>query len=156
MLAPFRACAPFIRPTMSRLSALLAALAVAAIAPAPALAQSTMNVEIDRSSRVQLAGAASSVIVGNPQIADVSVVDANTLFITGKGYGVTEVVAVDGVGRTLFQRDVVVTGGSTGSVRVWRGGQATEMACASSCAPSIRTAGDSGAVGASAAAPGTP
>lgn len=156
MLAPFRACAPFIRPTMSRLSALLAALAVAAVAPAAALAQSTMNVEIDRSSRVQLAGAAASVIVGNPQIADVSVVDANTLFITGKGYGVTEVVAVDGVGRTLFQREVVVTGGSTGSVRVWRGGQATEMACASSCAPSIRTAGDSGAVGASVAAPGTP
>lgn len=134
---------------MSRLPALLAALAVAA-APTVALAQSTMNVEIDRSSRVQLAGSAASVIVGNPQIADVSVVDANTLFITGKGYGVTEVVAVDGVGRTLFQREVVVTGGSTGSVRVWRGGQATEMACASSCAPSIRTAGDSGA---SAAAP---
>jgi Flp pilus assembly secretin CpaC len=136
-------------PTMSRLPALLAALAAAA-APTVALAQSTMNVEIDRSSRVQLAGSAASVIVGNPQIADVSVVDANTLFITGKGYGVTEVVAVDGVGRTLFQREVVVTGGSTGSVRVWRGGQATEMACASSCAPSIRTAGDSGA---SAAAP---
>ena len=137
---------------MSRLSALLAALTVAG-APAAALAQSTMNVEIDRSSRVQLAGAAASVIVGNPQIADVSVVDANTLFITGKGYGVTEVVAVDGVGRTLFQREVVVTGGSTGSVRVWRGGQATEMACASSCAPSIRTAGDTGAVAVSAPTP---
>lgn len=133
---------------MSRLSALFApALAlVLAAAPTAALAQSgTMNVEIDRSSRVQLAGAAASVIVGNPQIADVSVVDANTLFITGKGYGVTEVVAVDGVGRTLFQREVVVTGGSTGSVRVWRGAQATEMACASSCAPSIRAVGDTGA-----------
>lgn len=128
---------------MSRLSALLAALALAVV-PAAAGAQ-TLNVEIDRSARVQLAGAASSVIVGNPQIADVSVVDANTLFITGKGYGVTEVVAVDGVGRTLFQREVVVTGGSTGSVRVWRGGQATEMACASSCAPSIRSLGDGGA-----------
>lgn len=128
---------------MSRLSALLAALALAVV-PAAASAQ-TLNVEIDRSARVQLAGTASSVIVGNPQIADVSVVDANTLFITGKGYGVTEVVAVDGVGRTLFQREVVVTGGSTGSVRVWRGGQATEMACASSCAPSIRSLGDGGA-----------
>ncbi len=128
---------------MSRLSALLAALALAVV-PTAASAQ-TLNVEIDRSARVQLAGAASSVIVGNPQIADVSVVDANTLFITGKGYGVTEVVAVDGVGRTLFQREVVVTGGSTGSVRIWRGGQATEMACASSCAPSIRSLGDGGA-----------
>ena len=98
-----------------------------------------LNVEIDRSARIQLRGAAASVIVANPQIADVSVVDANTLFIVGKGYGVTEVVAVDGVGRTLFQREVVVTGGATGSVRVWRGAQATEMTCAASCAPSVRT-----------------
>lgn len=99
-----------------------------------------LNVEIDRSARVQLRGAAASVIVGNPQIADVSMVDANTLFIVGKGYGVTEVVAVDGVGRTLFQREIIVSGGSTGSVRVWRGAQATEMACGSSCAPSVRVA----------------
>ena len=124
----------------------LFALAVAAtlvVAPLSAAAQSNaLSVEIDRSTRVQLAGAASSVIVGNPQIADVTVVDANTLFIVGKGYGVTEVVAVDGIGRTLFQRQVVVTGGSTGLVRVWRGGQATEMACASSCAPSIRALPD--------------
>ncbi|WP_287104186.1 pilus assembly protein N-terminal domain-containing protein, partial [Brevundimonas sp.] len=90
------------------------------------------------SARVQLRGAAASVIVANPQIADVTVVDANTLFIVGKGYGVTEVVAVDGVGRTLFQREIVVTGGSTGSVRVWRGAQATEMTCGASCAPSLR------------------
>ena len=65
-------------------------------------------------------------------------VDANTMFIVGKGYGVTEVVAVDGVGRTLFKREIVVTGGSTGSVRVWRGAQATEMACGASCTPSVR------------------
>lgn len=127
---------------MSRLSiALLAAALVAAplAAPVAARAQSgALNVEIDRSTRVQLRGAASSVIVANPQIADVTVVDANTLFILGKGYGVTEVVAVDGLGRTLFQREVVVTGGSTGTVRVWRGAQATEMACGSSCAPSVR------------------
>jgi len=73
----------------------------------------------------------------------VTVVDANTLFITGKGYGVTEVVAVDGIGRTVFQRQVVVTGGTSGAVRVWRGGRATEMACAGTCAPSIRADADS-------------
>ena len=127
---------------------IVAALSASALAGSAAAQSGPISVEIDHSTRVQLGGAAGSVIVGNPQIADVTVVDANTLFVTGKGYGVTEVVAVDGVGRTLFQRDVVVTGGSTGSVRVWRGGQATEMACASSCAPSIRTAGDTGAAGA--------
>lgn len=130
----------------------LAALALIATAVATtAVAQSRpLNVEIDRSARVALRGSAASVIVGNPAIADVTVVDANTLYIVGKGYGVTEVVAVDAIGRPLFQNQVVVTGGSTGAVRVWRGGQMTEMACGGSCAPSIRS------TGAGAAAPATP
>ncbi|MEG0817942.1 hypothetical protein D3C87_1253820 [compost metagenome] len=106
---------------------------------ASAQAQSRpLNVEIDHATRVQLRGPAGSVIVANPRIADVTVVDANTLFITGKGYGVTEVIAVDALGRPLFQSQVVVSAGSNGSVRVWRGGQATEMACGSSCSPSVR------------------
>lgn len=114
---------------------------VIALAAAPSLqAQSAqMSVAIDQAQRVQLRGAAGSVIVGNPQIADVTVVDANTLYITGKGYGVTEVVAVDSIGRTIFQSQVVVTGATgAGTVRIWRGAQATEMACAASCSPSVR------------------
>lgn len=126
-----------------RLVALLAATALLSL-PTPGLAQSSrMNVEIDQATRVQLRGAAGSVIVGNPLIADVTVVDANTLYITGKGYGVTEIIAVDAIGRTVFQSEVVVSEGSgTGRVRVWRGGHATEMACGSSCSPSIRTGGE--------------
>ena len=136
---------------------LMLMLAALVAAPLPASAQTgyqtgslagALNVEIDRSARVQLNGPASSVIVGNPAIADVTVLDANTLFIVGKGYGVTEVVAVDGVGRTLFQREVIVTGGSTGTVRVWRGAQATEMACGSSCSPSVRKTEGASASGA--------
>lgn len=122
---------------------LVAALSTTAVllAPAITLAQSaSLNVEIDQAQRVQLRGPAGSVIVGNPAIADVTVVDANTLYITGKGYGVTEIVAVDTIGRTVFQSQIVVTDGSgSGRVRVWRGGQATEMACASSCSPSVRS-----------------
>lgn len=123
---------------------LLAAAALLAL-PATGAAQSRpLNVDIDQSTRVQLRAPAGSVIVGNPQIADVTVVDANTLFITGKGYGVTEVVAVDVLGRTVFQSQVVVTAGDSGRVRVWRGAQATEMACASTCSPSIRSEAPSG------------
>lgn len=127
--------------TVRPLAALLIAGALAA-APA-ALAQSAgINIGVDQAHRVQLRGQAGSVIVGNPQIADVTVVDANTLYITGKGYGVTEVVAVDEIGRTLFQSRVIVTAGTNaGSVRVWRGAQATEMACAAACSPSVRSSG---------------
>ena len=120
--------------------AVLASATVALALPGVALAQAQpLNVGIDQSTRVQLSGPAGSVIVGNPQIADVTVVDANTLYITGKGYGVTEIVAVNASGHTVFQSQVVVTAGSgSGQVRIWRGGQATEMACASSCSPSVR------------------
>jgi Flp pilus assembly secretin CpaC len=133
-----RSASPF------RLVAVLASVAVL-FSPAIGTAQSaSLNVEIDQTQRVQLRGPAGSVIVGNPAIADVTVVDANTLYITGKGNGVTEIVAVDTIGRTVFQSQIVVTDGAgAGRVRVWRGAQATEMACASSCSPSLR--GTSGA-----------
>lgn len=121
---------------------LLLALGATALLAGPGLAvaqSGRISVEVDQAQRVQLSGPAGSVIVGNPAIADVTVVDANTLYITGKGYGVTEVVAVDPIGRTVFQSQVVVTAGDgAGRVRVWRGAQATEMACAASCSASVR------------------
>jgi Flp pilus assembly secretin CpaC len=132
----------------ARLAALMAATAVLSLPTTGVTQAARMNVEIDQATRVQLRGAAGSVIVGNPLIADVTVVDANTLYITGKGYGVTEIIAVDTIGRTVFQSEVVVSEGSgTGRVRVWRGGQPTEMACGSSCSPSVRTSGDVAPVG---------
>ena len=127
---------------MTRTHRLLLALGATALLAGPGLAvaqSGRISVEIDQAQRVQLRGPAGSVIVGNPAIADVTVVDANTLYITGKGYGVTEVVAVDPIGRTVFQSQVVVTAGDgAGRVRVWRGAQSTEMACAASCSPSVR------------------
>ena len=120
--------------------------AVCAITAGPVLAQSTaMNLAVDTSQRVSVRGAISSIIVANPQIADATVVDANTLFVIGKGYGSTQITAVDAIGRILFQNQIVVTGGQAGSVRVWRGGQVTEMACAASCSPSVRTNGGAAA-----------
>jgi Flp pilus assembly secretin CpaC len=128
----------------ARLVAVLAAAAVV-LSPAIGTAQSgSLNVGIDQAQRVQLRGPAGSVIVGNPAIADVTVVDSNTLYITGKGYGVTEIVAVDTIGRTVFQSQIIVTDGAgSGRVRVWRGGQATEMACAASCSPTQRSSDNS-------------
>ncbi|MNQ70643.1 hypothetical protein D3C85_852870 [compost metagenome] len=123
-----------------RFLAVLATAGLAGGVASAALAQARpLNIEIDSATRVQLRAAASSVIVANPRIADVTVVDANTLFITGKGYGVTDVVAVDALGRPLFQTQIVVSAGSTGAVRVWRGADATDMACGSSCSPSVRS-----------------
>ncbi|MET4683956.1 pilus assembly protein N-terminal domain-containing protein [Brevundimonas faecalis] len=123
-----------------RLSGLFAVPAILAALASPALAQNRpMTIAIDSATRVQLRAPAGSVIVANPQVADVAVVDANTLFITGKGYGSTDIVAVDALGRPLFQSQVTVNPPAGGSVRVWRGAEVAESACGGGqCAPSAR------------------
>ncbi|WP_296816844.1 pilus assembly protein N-terminal domain-containing protein [Brevundimonas sp.] len=129
---------------MRRMIVALSLLGLAAASPA--LAQSRpLSVEIDHTARLNLRGAASSVVVGNPQIADVTVVDEHTLFISGRGFGVTEIVVLDGLGRTIYESEVVVSAPSSGQVRVWRGSSVTDMACSTTCAPSVRGGGSAGA-----------
>ena len=116
--------------------ALAFALTVAAAEPAFAGA---LMVPIDHSTRLQVRGEAASVVVGNPQVADVTVVDTHTLFVSGRGYGQTDVVVLDRAGRTLYEGDVLVASAESGRVSVYRGSERTDMACAPACAVSTRS-----------------
>ena len=110
-----------------------------------------LTVAIDHSTRLNVSGAASSVVVGNPQVADVTVVDSHTVFVSGRGYGQTDVVVLDGAGRTLYTGEVLVGGMNGGRVSVYRGADRTDMACAPGCEVSFRspsrTGGGSGSNG---------
>ena len=118
---------------MRRIGVALLTLAVLGSAPA-ALAQNRgLSVEVNHITRLNLNGAAASVIVGNPAIADVTVVDAHTLYVSGRASGVTEIAVLDGLGRTIYQGQVVVNDASSGQVRVWRGVAVTNMACGTTC-----------------------
>lgn len=108
---------------------LAAALTFAA---APALAQS-IDVPIDQSRRITLPGVAADIAVGNPAIADVTVMDGRNLLVTGKGYGVTNVLALDRNGRAIFERMVVVSAPADGRVSVYRGPNVQEYACGATC-----------------------
>ena len=44
---------------------------------------------------VKLSRAADTIVIGNPEIADASVQDASTVVLTGKGFGVTNLVVLD-------------------------------------------------------------
>jgi hypothetical protein len=134
-------------------------LAFTAIA-APAFAQSLV-VPIDHSMRLGVSGQAASVVVGNPSVADVTVVDTHTLFVSGRGYGETDVVVLDRAGRTLYSGDVIVAAAGGGRASVYRGADRTDMACAPACSVSTRsptTPSKEGAVnaGAAGAAPSNP
>lgn len=115
------------------------ALAVIASAAAGAAAADTLVVPIDHSTRLNVAGSASSVVVGNPQVADVTVVDSHTVFVSGRGFGQTDVVVLDAAGRTLYAGEVLVGSPSGGRVSVYRGQARTDMACAPGCEVSFRS-----------------
>jgi Flp pilus assembly secretin CpaC len=122
------------RPTVV-LTAALSALAVSAV---PVFAASLV-VPIDHSVRLNVAGSAASVVVGNPQVADVTVVDSHTLFVSGRGYGETDVVVLDPNGRTLYSGDVMVAAPQSGRVSIYRGAERTDLACAPDCSVSTRS-----------------
>jgi Flp pilus assembly secretin CpaC len=98
-------------------------------------------VPVDQSTRLEVAGSAASVLVGSPAVADVTVVDSHTLYVTGRNYGSTDVVVLDQFGSTLFRGSVVVTAPDVGRVTVYRGGARTDFACAPSCQVASRAAG---------------
>jgi Flp pilus assembly secretin CpaC len=106
----------------------LAALASASQAAAPALA-----VPIDQSARVQLPAGVRDVMIGNPAIADVNLVDSRNAVILGKGYGVTNLLVIDQLGRTVMERQIIVSSPSEGRVSVIRGAKVENYACAAGC-----------------------
>jgi Flp pilus assembly secretin CpaC len=61
------------------------------------------------------------IVVGDPTVADVSLVNERTLVVLGKKAGATTVLAFDARGRALADRDVVVSDVPTQAVVVQRG-----------------------------------
>ena len=97
-------------------------LALAAFAAAAAAAQAEgVSVAADQVERVSLRGAASDVVIGNPAVADVAMIDSRTLVITGKAPGTTSLVVFDANRRVLFDGPVSVSV-RAGHVALVRGG----------------------------------
>ncbi|HEX8234085.1 MAG TPA: pilus assembly protein N-terminal domain-containing protein [Caulobacteraceae bacterium] len=114
---------------------LFAAAGAAAVvtAAAPAFAAGTVNVRIDEVTPVSLGGAAAHVVVGNPAVADVNMLDQRKLLILGRSYGVTNVLVIDRAGRTIYSAQVNVTPGEIGKASLFRGPLIQNYACASRC-----------------------
>ncbi len=121
-----------------RTAACTAAL-TASLMVGPVLA-ADLKVEVNHSSLHTLGQAASTVIVGNPAIADVSVSNSNTLVVFGRSYGTTNLIALDATGRQIANLDVNVTAASTGIMTVNKGTGQFSYACAPNCVRVINAA----------------
>jgi len=133
-------------------------LAVALVAAAgfiatAAVAGQRLVVEKNHTVRVSLNAPASSVIVGNPEIADVNVVDSRTVYILGKGFGNSSVTITGRDGRALFDGEVAVTAVRQGAITVYKGLKPSLMVCTNVCIAEDVNNGNTSTPGASVAAP---
>lgn len=111
---------------------LVAALTGAMLWAGPAHADQ-ISVEMDKARTLALAAPAATVIVGNPLVATAGIQDRQTLIITGKSYGLTNLIVLDAQGATILSSDLVVTEAEapqTALVSLYRGAERTSYACA--------------------------
>jgi Flp pilus assembly secretin CpaC len=116
----------------------VAALAILLMlaAPVAALAESA-PVTVKR-----INAPASTVIIGNPGIADAAIQDPQTLVLTGKSYGQTNLIVLDAQGNPIADTMIEVVQEQTGLVTVYLGDRRTSMACEPVCQPIIMLGDD--------------
>jgi pilus assembly protein CpaC len=77
---------------------------------APAFARPTvLSLTVDHGVPLTMNGAATSVFIANPDIADVQVMAPNQVMIFGKRTGETSFMATDNKGGTLAERTIIVS-----------------------------------------------
>jgi Flp pilus assembly secretin CpaC len=128
-------------PTRWSLAGLLVSAALLAGAPATAETVQQVRVPLDQARIAKLPDRVATIVVGNPLIADVSIEKGGILVITGKGFGTTNVVALDSKGQHLFEQQVTVGSPEDKTVIVHRGGSRETFSCAPNCERRI-TLGD--------------
>lgn len=113
------------------------ALVPADAAPQAAKADSVL-VLVDHAKVVRLPEKAQTVIVGNPAIADVAIQKNGVMIVTGKSFGVTNLIALD-AGGTLLAESLVRVGADSDSVlTVQRGLERESYSCTPVCQPSAQ------------------
>ncbi|WP_309083473.1 pilus assembly protein N-terminal domain-containing protein [Chelativorans sp.] len=116
----------------------VAALLAFAAFSAPTYAES-IRLVMNQAKIIKLARPADTVVIGNSQIADATVQDSTTIVLTGKGFGVTNVVVLDLDGQPVMDEQVVVSRQTVDSVRVYRRAAVQTLSCTPFCESSYKS-----------------
>lgn len=125
----------------------LKALALSAfliLAPAMAAADN-IAVVLDQARILKLPDRVATIVIGNPAIADATLQANGLLVVTGKGYGATNLMALDSKGVVLAEHMIRVSAPTNGTVTVYRGPDRETLSCAPNCQRTL-VPGDASAV----------
>jgi Flp pilus assembly secretin CpaC len=130
---------------LSSAAAIIATMLMTGTVLAQTAAPVTVKVNMARILRIS--APASTVIIGNPGIADVTIQDPQTLVLTGKSYGQTNLIVLDAKGEPIADTMLEVVQEQAGLVTVYYGGARTSVACEPVCQPIIMLGDDTGYTG---------
>lgn len=128
-------------PGKARLCGAVAIIVLALALGSPAAAApkgETVIVQVDHAKVMRLPAKAQTVIVGNPAIADVSVQRNGVMIVTGRSYGVTNLIALDAGGALLAESQLTVGASSDAIVTVQRGLDRESYSCTPQCRPAAQ------------------
>ena len=122
-----------------------AALVTAAVLAAPHVALADTNepisVKVNMARILRISAPAATVIIGNPGVADVTIQDPQTLVLTGKSYGTTNLIILDSAGNPVADTMVSVVQPTGDTITVYNGQARTTLSCNPICQQAI-TLGD--------------
>jgi Flp pilus assembly secretin CpaC len=107
---------------------------IAALTASTASAQEDMlRVYMDHARVLKLDRPVSKVIVGNAKVADATVADARTIVLTGRAFGTTNIVLLDGDGNAILDERILVSIDEGNTVRVYRQTERSVLSCTPNC-----------------------
>lgn len=126
------------------LRSLAALVAVAALlTPALAANEAPVSVKVNMARILRINAPAATVIIGNPIVADVTIQDPQTLVLTGKSFGQTNLIVLDSKGNPIADTLVqVVQDQASDMVTVYMGDKRESLACSPICQPTIMMGDD--------------
>jgi hypothetical protein len=111
----------------------------------PAMPQNSTDViavTLDQAKIARLPTGATTLIIGNPMIADVTMLKASgVMVVTGKGYGQTNMIAINSDGQVLDEKQIRVVPTTTVLV-LQRGDSRVSYSCNPGCMPTVQLGDD--------------
>ena len=123
----------------------LALAFVFAFAPQPARAAASTDVlaiRLDEARIAKLPEGTSTLVIGNPMIADVTMLKTgDAMVLTGKGYGQTNLIALDAHGAIILERQLRVLPNKS-VVVLQNGASRVSYSCNPDCMPTVQLGDD--------------
>jgi len=96
-----------------------------------------ISVKVNMARILRISSPAATVIIGNPGVADVTIQDPQTLVLTGKSYGQTNMIVLDAKGNPIADTLLEVVEAQANLVTVLNAGQRNTMTCNPTCQPMV-------------------